>query len=417
MIVRNENYKSYNLYTIKTDKFRTIHIEIIFRNNLIPSDITIRNLLFDVLLENNKTFKSNRLLNLKLEDLYNASIYVSNNKVGSSIMSNICMDFLIPKYSDNKIIDDSIRLLFDIIFNPNVNNNEFDKQTVDYIKSRYESELKQIDDSPSKKAIINSLSNLGDVPASYPSSGNLEDLYKINSSNLYEYYKKVLDNDIVDIYVIGNADMDVLSGAIKKYNKFNVIKNHNISVYSKEVKHKLIKSSDNSLFNQSQVVMFLSLHNLSDFEKNYVANLYNMILGGGSLNTKLLSRLRMDNSLCYGVSSHYLKYDNLIMIKSGVCVGREDEAIGLIKDCIKDMGNNISNIEINNAKELTRTSLRLINDSSTRIVDNLLFNNLGLIDKLEDRFDNFDLVSIDDIYKLSKKIEICNIYYLGGKDE
>ena len=41
MLVKEEKYGPYSLHTIKTDRFKTCHIEIIFRNNklymLVPS--------------------------------------------------------------------------------------------------------------------------------------------------------------------------------------------------------------------------------------------------------------------------------------------------------------------------------------------------------------------------------------------
>ena len=34
MIYKTYNNKTYNIYTIKTDKFKTCHMEIVFRNNI-----------------------------------------------------------------------------------------------------------------------------------------------------------------------------------------------------------------------------------------------------------------------------------------------------------------------------------------------------------------------------------------------
>ena len=69
MIYKKQQFGTFNLHTIKTDKFKLCHVEIYFRNNVNVNDITKRNALFDVLFENNNEFKSRRLLNLKLEEL------------------------------------------------------------------------------------------------------------------------------------------------------------------------------------------------------------------------------------------------------------------------------------------------------------------------------------------------------------
>ena len=34
MLINNKNYGSYNLHTIKTDRFKTCHVELMFRNNV-----------------------------------------------------------------------------------------------------------------------------------------------------------------------------------------------------------------------------------------------------------------------------------------------------------------------------------------------------------------------------------------------
>lgn len=414
MQINKENYKGYNLYTIKTEKFKTCHIEIIFRNNVNVHELTIRNVLFDILIESTKKYKTNRLLKLRLEELYNACIYTTTTKTGEAIITNLCIDFLNPEYSEESIVEDSLKLLFEIIFNPLVYNNEFDSLTLEYIKKRQESDLKSIIENPTKKAIINALKTLKSTPTSYDTNGNIEDLYKINTSNLYEYYNKVLENDYIDIFIIGNLDMDKTSNIIKKYNKFNTIKNHKFNIYTKEIKRKLIKTTSESSYNQSKLVLFLNLNNLTTREKNYVSNLYNIILGGGSLQTKLSKKLRIDNSLCYNVSSSYLKYDNLIMIYTGITINEEERAIKLIKECIKEMKSNITDEELNEAKELITTSLKMIPDNPGRIIDNQFYNELGLIDDLQTRIEMFKEITKEEIYNLTNKITLCNIYTQRG---
>lgn len=414
MLINNKNYGSYNLHTIKTDKFKTCHVEVVFRNNVCVEELTIRNVLFDTLLEGSKNYETNRLLNLKLEDLYNASIYSITSKVGNMILTNFCIDFLAPKYSEEKIIDESFKLLFELIFNPLVTNNEFDKSKVDYVKSKLESELKSIVENPRKTAIIDAFKTLGNIPTAYETNGNISDLSKINQSNLYEYYEKVLKNDYVDIYVVGNLDMDKVDKVIKKYEQFDVIKNHDVFAYVKNERRKLIKKNKITNYFQTNLVFLLNLYNLTDFEKKYVANIYNIILGGGSLQTKLSKKLRVDNSLCYNVQSSYLKYDNMILISTGVDVNGEVKAIKLIKDAINEMKTNITDEELIEAKEIITTSIKMIEDSPGRIVDNILYCDLGLIDDLDDRISNLKMVTKEDLYNLANKINICTIYSLKG---
>ena len=76
--------------------------------------------------------------------------------------------------------------------------------------------------------------------------------------------------------------------------------------------------------------------------------------------------------------------------------------------------NNITDEELSEAKELILTSLKMIEDSPDRIIDNLFYRDLGLIEDLEERIINFKKVTKEDIYNLANKINICTIYSLRG---
>ena len=198
------------------------------------------------------------------------------------------------------------------------------------------------------------------------------------------------------------------------YMKFNVIKNHEVGMYVSNVKRKPVILSDKSSNAQSNIVVLVNLNNLTTDEKKYAANMYNLILGGGSLETKLYQKLRVENSLCYNVGSMYQKYDGLIIITTSVDINKSNLAVQLIKTCLKEMKTNISDEELVNAKALAKTSLNMTNDNIGRIVDNAYYQNISDLDELDVRLDKFDKVSIRDVKKVAEKTSISTIYVLEG---
>ena len=50
------NY-SYNIHIIKTNKFKTVTVEVNFKRKLVKEDITARNMLVNLLCESNETIK------------------------------------------------------------------------------------------------------------------------------------------------------------------------------------------------------------------------------------------------------------------------------------------------------------------------------------------------------------------------
>lgn len=419
MVYKEYKMGPYNVHTIKTDKFKLCHMEIIFRNNVIKDDITQRNFLFDLLTDLNKKYNSKRKLVLRLEDLYNASLYSVTSKVGNSIITNLCMDFINPKYTEENILEESLKLPFEVIFNPYAINNSFDLKSFDIVKKRMEANIKSLKENPRKYAIVESLKTLSnDSKSSFTNIGSLKDLDIITPASLYKYYERVLLKDHVDIYIIGDLDMDQVNEIISRYAKFKVIKNEKLELYTKNKKRKTIKKRENYLYAQTNIVFLLNLNNLTSYEKKYIANIYNIILGGGSLETKLYKKLRNEHSLCYNVGSMYQKYDGLILITTSVDINQESFAIKLIKDSLKEMEDNITDQELNQAKELIVSSLNMSMDNIGRVVDNYFYKNISDLDDYETRIKEFKNIKKEDIYNFSKKITISTIYSLvGGEND
>lgn len=416
MVYKEYKMGPYNLHTLKTDKFKLCHMEIIFRNNVKKCEITARNVLFDFLTEANRDYPTKRELALKLEDLYNASLYSVTSKVGNAVFTNVCMDFINPKFTDDhEALESSIKLPFEMILNPLAVNKEFDSKLLGIVKDRTAADIKSIKESPKKYSITGALKTLGeDSSSSYTNLGSNEDLENITSGSLYKYYEKVLKEDYIDIYLIGDLDMDEIANIIDKYAKFKIIKNHDFKMYVKNPKRKLVVKNEKFIYTQTNIILILNLNNLTSHEKKYIANLYNIILGGGSLETKLYKRLRNENSLCYNVNSMYQKYDGLILIATAVDVNAADKAIKLIKQAIKDMSNNITEEELEQAKQLILSSLAMNMDNIGKIVDNYFYQNVSDLDDYETRLKEFKKVSVQDIYNMSKKVSISTIYSLVG---
>ena len=144
--------------------------------------------------------------------------------------------------------------------------------------------------------------------------------------------------------------------------------------------------------------------------------MYNLILGGGSLDTKLYQKLRVQNSLCYNVMSMYQKYDNLIYITTSVDVNASKKAIALIKEAVKEMISNVSEEELNIGKALVKSSITMYRDNIGRIVDNSFYQDVSDVDPYDVRLETFNNMKVSDVTSVAKKAYIQTIYVLeGGK--
>ena len=197
---------SYHLHFIKTNKFKTITVEVNFRRKVIKEEITIRNLLKAVLLTTTKNLKNERELIKETENLYDLKLISSNMRIGSCSNLSFKIRFLNEKYTEESMNEYSIAFLMDILFNPDITNHEFKKDIVRKNKKKIEKSIIKLKDNKLKYKLFKLLETTKNMPYSYNYYGSIEDLNNITPKNLYEYYQSVLNEDEIDIFVVGDID-------------------------------------------------------------------------------------------------------------------------------------------------------------------------------------------------------------------
>lgn len=419
MKYKTYNCNSFNIYTIKTDRFKTSHLEVIFKNVLKKEEIGTYSFLADMLSEGCKKYPRKKDLITRFEELYKIVIYASTMRVGNVIDLHVSLDFINPEYiEDEGYIEDVIKTLFEVTLNPNVCNDEFDLKTFNIVKERLRREINSLKENPVKQSIKEAIKTMdSNSPTSYEILGTIEELENITPAKLYNAYKSLRKNFKVDVFLIGNLDMDNVASLIKKYfkNRYIVSDNFEVMVDNKEtkkVKEKTMKS-DNI---QTNLVMLFNLKNLSELEKNITLNCFNYLYGSGGLTSKLYKSIREENSLCYAINSMYLKYDKLLMVQISLDNCNVKKAISLVKKELKSMQNgNFSEEEVRDAINNMVISLDMSLDNNIAILNNYVFNIYDKLPSIEERKEYFKKLTKEDIVNVSKKVKLNTIFTLEGR--
>lgn len=413
------NMGSYNLHIIKTKKFKTITVEVNFRRKIKKEEITIRNILKSVLLSTNNNYKKELDLIRETENLYDLKLISSNMRIGNYSNLSFKIRFLNEQYTEVDMNEYSIAFLMDILFNPHVKDNSFDDGIVRKCKSKLEKSIKSLKDNKLKYTLFKLLGTTKDMPYSYNTFGYLDDLEKINSKNLYEYYMSVLRDDYIDIFVVGDVDTTVIKNLMKKYFKVTTFKKVNNDILVKElpIRKKYKKIIENENINQAQLTMLCSLNGLTMFERKYVLLVYNEILGGGS-NSLLFDTVREKNSYAYYINSTIKAYDNILMIYSGIECGNSNSVLKLIKKTFQNINKgNFKDSILDNAKETLISSIKASTDSPAGIINTYYAKTLVNSDDFEKRIEEIKSVTKEDIINLSKKVYINTVYLLEGDEQ
>ena len=213
------NMGAYNLHFIKTNRFKTITVEVDFRREIQKNDITKRAVLKESLLNSNKNYKTERGLIIESENLYDLKLVSSSSRMGNYINLSFKTRFLNEKYTEKNMNEESIAFLMDIIFNPNIEDGSFKEEIVNKCKNKIEKSIKSLKDSKLKYTLFKLLEKIDGKPYSYNSYGYLEDLEKIDGKVLYDYYKDMIINDFIDVFVVGDFDSFEIKELVKKYFK------------------------------------------------------------------------------------------------------------------------------------------------------------------------------------------------------
>ncbi len=407
---------AYNLNVIKTNNFKTVRVEVKFRNVVKKEEITLRNLLKMVLIESTKKFDTERKFVIESEELYDLKLSSTSSRVGNFTTLSFNLTFLNEEYTEKGLHNKSLDFLMEVLFNPNVSNNKFDSLSFNNCVNKLEKSIMGRKDNKTKYSIFALLQHMGDYAYSYDQYGYLSDLKNIDEAKLYEYYKKVLMNDLVDVYVIGNVDSNEIKEYFINNFKINSFKKEKMNVLIDEVlprkRVKVFKEED--AVNQTKIAIGLRFNDVSEYERKYVLYVYNEILGGSG-NSLLFDTVREKNSLAYYINSIAQGYDNLLIIYTGIDKDRVDLGLKLIKKTIKDIekGKFTSDM-FNNAINMITSSLKLSLETQPSVINNYYAMNILNSDDINTRISKFEKVTKEDVINFSKKIKMDTIFLLEG---
>lgn len=407
------------LHLIKTKKFRSINIKVLLKDIIKKEDITKRNLLTDYLVLSTNKYPTRKKLALKIQDLYSLYINSFNTRIGNYLITRFSLSMLNPKYTEKTMLEESLDLFHEIIFNPNVKNHEFNSSIFKTLKNDLEKEIITVKENPKAYATTRMLELLGHEAYSYRGIGYLEDLNSINEKNLYQYYQDFLYKSDVDIYVIGDFNEKEMTSLIKEKLDFKTIKKpkNEITIYHDKIAKKINKIVESEQLNQSKLSIGCTLKDLTEFERKYVINLYNMILGGG-FNSKFMQEIREKKSMAYYIHSVVNKADNLLIIQSGISKQNFDEVLKLIRKIMKEMcKESATEEELENSKIEYLSILDETNDNMDSIIENNIAKNLLNLDEMDVRREEIKKVTLDDIKNVAKKVHIDTVYLLKGDND
>ncbi|MDO5568652.1 MAG: insulinase family protein [bacterium] len=409
---------SYNLHLINTNKFKQIRVSVRFRTAIKKEEITIRNFLQNILINSSFDYKTTRKLVKQSENLYDLKVSSKTQRVGNCSILSFDMAFLNEKLTEDGMLEASLLFFFGLLFKPNASSSSFDKDTFIKVKKALAHNIMTYKDNKRLYSILMMLEKMGDLPFSYNSYGYLDDLNSIDEKTLYQYYLNVLKNDVVDVFVIGEFDNDVVKNIFRENFLLKTLKRNEPSVIVKGKvsgkKVNIIKEQVSG--NQSNLSIGCTLSNVSDIERKYVARIFNEIFGG--YNSLLFDIVREQNSLAYSIYSDVHVYDSVLIIYAGIDAANLDKTIKLIKKILADMEKGKFDSKLlDQAKMSILSSLDSLFDNPYSIINDYYAKILVGASDIDEKRQMYNAVTKEDVTRFAKKVKIDTVFLLEGVEE
>ena len=410
--------KGLKLHEIQTEKFKTNLIAVFLSMPITREDVTKNSLLSAVLRRGSKNMPTLAQISQEMEEMYGASFDCGLDKTGDNHILKFYIETINDKFlpqSNENILKKSIEKLLEIIFNPLIENDAFKEEYINQEKENIKRIIEGKADNKARYAFDRCIEEMyKDKPYGLYKYGYIEDLDSITPQNLYEYYKKMISECKIDIFISG--DIDDATQIVEQNENIQKLQQRELNyeinkVESKEkVEEKEIKEEMDVI--QGKIVIGLDL-NLDNEEQKYNAMMYNAILGG-TANSKMFQEVREKASLAYTASSNYIRYKSNIFIRCGIEIKNYEKAMEIIRKQLEDMKNGIfTDEDIENAKKGIISGIRSIDDEQDTEITYFLGQELTNAKiSLEQYIDKIQNVKKQDIVNVANSININTIYFL-----
>ena len=417
-------YKNYvvgncNVYTIKTDKFRTANIEINFKSDIRKSNVTAKNLLSRLMGYTSKDYPTKRDMMIERENLYNIDCERQLSRIGYNLFVTFNIEFLDPSYVKEKdYVENLIKYLTSLLKRPDIKEGKWNEKSFEIHKQKLLMAMDSYKEKPTTYAMKESRDILyQNGLLSESLLGSKKELELLNNENIVSYYDELVKSPC-DINIIGNLDMDKVVSYLEHYLTIPSKENTLYEMITHENTHPKDTISTGA-YHQTQLLMYYKIEPLTPFEINYVTPIFIRLLGSSSgMDDKLTKSLRVDNSLCYFCGLNVQLRDSIMMIYVGLKKENVTKAQECIRTCVKEMRDGDINeelIEIQKRKFLQDLHLR--EDSLYGLMDNYYFHEIDNVPMYEDYIKGIPKVTKENIQKYGEKLTELMSYVLEEEDE
>ena len=387
------------LHLIQNEQFKMNHLTFRFSGEFQQETVAKRVLVAQILATANATYPTAQRFRERLASLYGASLSTKVSTKGLVHIVDIEISFLknrLVKTGEN-ILEDIIDFLYHTLFSPLITVEQY------HDDSFYSSELGL------KKIFY-------DSPVFQVSKYGTADLVAAeNSYTAYQEFQKMLREDQLDIFLLGEFDDYRMLQLFNKFPFENRDKTLRFA-YNQDKSNVIREQVETREVSQS-VLQLGYYFPTRYFDEDYATLLVFNGLFGGFSHSRLFEELREKEGLAYTIGSCFDIYTGLLNVYAGIDAENQMKVLKLINKQLSHLkSGRFSETFLNRTKELIKTNVVLSGDSPKATIERVYNDYHGIgsrgVDTLVKEVDN---VCKADVVAYSKEIALQALYFLEGK--
>lgn len=425
MINRIKIYDGVHLNTIASEKFKTNYMSVCFVVPLDKADAHLTALVPKILSRGCRNYPDMAKISERLEYLYDAGITPIYVKRAQSIIVGFSADFIKNEFVPDEnadLLSDVSELLFDILFDPLVENESFRE---DYTQGEKTDLVNLINSKINNKAAYakEKCTSLmfGDHSYGYCEYGTKELVETADAKKVYARYKEIINNSPVEIFFNGECEDARLAEIIKKRVPENADRKtvfpgkEFLTGEPEEIK----EVSEKMPVAQGKLVMGFRMGGINLNSDNSAAfSVFNEIFGG-SPSSKLFMNVREAMSLCYYCRSMPDMFISAMFVSSGIETENFEKAKNAILLQLEDVKcGKFTDDEIDDAKRSIQNAYREIDDSASTLcmwyLSRIISGNTSTPESVRE---NIFKVTKKDIVDAAKNVSLDTVYFIEGTPE
>lgn len=419
MIQSFELFPGITLRCFPDDRFKQGCMSVQFVRPMRREEAAVNALIPAVLLRGCEGSPDLRAITARLDDLYGAAVGTMVRRVGDYQTTGLYCNFIEDAYAleGDQILVPMVEFLGQLLLRPVLEEGVFCSR---YVESEKKNLIAAIEAQRNDKRAYASAQMLKKMckedSFGIPRLGEKEQVEVITPQSAYAQYRRVLEESRVDIFYVGSAQPERITGLLKPL--FAGIERNYVNLPAQTPFRDGGSGEYTEVMEVAQgklcmgFVTDITLRG-GDFAAMQVLN----TLFGAGMTSKLFMDIREKQSLCYDIGSGYQGSKGILTVSAGIDCHQDGlvkkEVLRLLEECQQG---GITEAELTAAKQALVSQLQGTHDSPGSIESYYASAALSGLGMTPGQYmEEVERVTAEDAAKAARSLRLHTVYFLRGE--